>query len=244
MPLPLPKAFWPATVTAANKVVNVTVGATPYVANVAEGTYYSAALLAAAVQTALTAAVANAWSVSVSSTTGKVTVSGTSAFSLKFSTGAGAASSPRHLLGFGAVDTVSGTTATGQYQHQNGWYAVDPVQDDTGELPLYERGQSVALGGNGYALDFGTRYQRVIRLGFLPAWKTWSAEEGANLNEAIERLFDAGWQRLRWWPDASVEGAYSDLVMDLDTAKTLPRERLSPGNPLYALRMKFWKFVP
>ncbi len=131
------------------------------------------------------------------------------------------------------------------FQHQNGWYGVDPAIDDTDDLPLYERAQSVALGGQSYGLDFGTRRQRLFTLGFLPAHKAWKVSElNANQNQAIERLFDSGWQRFRWWPDASAEGTSEDLVLDLDTAKAMLRDRLSPGNPLYGLKLRAWKFMP
>lgn len=174
---------------------------------------------------------------------GHFVIGGEAPFELLFSSGANQAVSARDLLGFGIGDTVSGKQVVSPFQHQNGWYVADPVQDDTGDLPLYERGQSVAQGGPGYSLDFGTRYQRIIRLGYVPAQKAFKAAEGVRRNEAIERLFDAGWKRVRWWSDSLDELSGADLMMDLETAKTLPRDRLSPGNPLYSLRMKFWKFV-
>lgn len=169
---------------------------------------------------------------------------GAATLELLFGTGANKTTSVHRVLGFADADRAAAIVHTSDYQHQNGWYAEDPVIDDTRDLPLYERAQSVALGGQSYSLDFATRYQRIIRLGFLPAYKAWKADEGSlHVNEALERMFDVGWQRLRWWPDAGVEGTYEDLVMDLETAKAMAHERLSPGNPLYSQKMKFWKFV-
>jgi hypothetical protein len=245
MALPLPKAFWPLTISAGvNDKIDFNRGGVK-VATIAAATYYSAALLAAAVVTALEAADATpVWACSVSAT-GRVTISaGATSFTLLFSTGANAATSARHVLGFGVVDTASATSATGQYQHQNGWYAPEPVVDDTLDLPAYECAASRSLGGQTYALDFATLYDRVIALAFLPATKVWKDLEGTAVNEAIQRLWDDGWMRFRWWADATVEATYGDYVMSPDTRKALPRDRLSSGNPLYALKVKLWKYAP
>jgi hypothetical protein len=148
------------------------------------------------------------------------------------------------FLGY-TQNVVWGLQANAPNQHQNGWYAERPVVNDTGDLPVYERALARALGGQTYGLDFATRYDRMIGLAMLADYKTWKADEGAaHVNEAIERLFDAGWQRLRWWPDASVEGTYEDLVLDPETVKRMQRNRLSPAKPLYALNLGFWKFIP
>lgn len=244
----LPKAFWPLIVAAGvnDKIDFRRDGAgADDTATIAAGTYLSAALLAVAVQTALDAAYATGdWTVSVSAT-GRVTIAhSATAFVLKFSTGANAATSARDLLGFGTVDTVSGLSATGANQHQNGWYAEDPVVDDTRDLPAFERAQTVALGGPVKSLEFATRYGRSISLAFLQPHKVFKEDEGStHLNEAIERLVEDGWSRFRWWPDASVEGTSADYALDIDSAKTLPRDRLARAVALYSLTLKLRKFV-
>ncbi len=151
-------------------------------------------------------------------------------------------------LGFtdNVIATLSGSYfAESQIAHANGWYADRPVADDTGDLPTYERAQALALGGQTYGLDFGTRYSRLVSLVGLNSYKTWKADEGtAHPNEALERLLDDGWQRLRWWKDAMVEGTYEDLTLDAGKMKTPPRNRLSPGKAMYSLALPFLKFVP
>ncbi len=177
--------------------------------------------------------------------TGHIAIGGNAAFSLLFASGANAATSARDVLGWGTTDTGSALTAVSTYQHQNGWYADRPVVDDTGDLPNYERAQALALGGQTYGLDFGTRYNRLVSLMGLNSYKTWKADEGiSNVNEALERLLDNGWQRLRWWKDASVEGTYEDLMLDAGRMKIPPRQRLSPGKAMYSLALPFLKFVP
>lgn len=247
MAVPVPKACWPIVVTAANGKIDLRrsgAGADD-TATIAAGTYLSAALLAVAVQGALAAAYGTGvWTVTVSAT-GRFTIAhSATAFALKFSTGANAATSARDLLGFGSVDTASALSATATSQHQGGWYADDPVADDTGDLPGYERAVARAQGGQTRAVDFGTTYDRVVTLEHLEGHKVFKADEGAgHLNEAIERLFDSGWSRFRWWPDASVEGTWTDYVLAPDTAKALTRARLSPGHPRYALTLRLWKWV-
>lgn len=114
-------------VTGAFDRVDVTVGGTDYHATIAAGTYATGAAYAAAVQSALTAAIANAWSVTYSPSTFLFTVSGTSAFILKFGTGTNVVHSAGPDLGFAAADTASGTSvsgATAVYQSRK-WFTAD-----------------------------------------------------------------------------------------------------------------------
>jgi hypothetical protein len=238
--MPLPKLFWPLSVTASNNRINVKVGATTYAATIAVGTYYSAADLRTAVAAALTAVVSNDWSVTATAQ-GRITVAGTSAFQLLFSSGAHVTTSARFVLGFGAVDTASATTTTSQWQHQNGWYADDPPTSDTRDLDLYERAQAVALGGQVKGLDYAQRFQRMLSFGQVAKHKVWTVDEGARQFEAIQRLWESGWARFRYWPDATIDADYADYAMDLETAKTLPWNRLSPGMPYYSFSLKLWK---
>jgi hypothetical protein len=122
------------------------------------------------------------------------------------------------------------------------WTAIDPVLDDTGDLPVYERAAAWALSGRAKGLHFATRYRREVRLGFLPEWKVFKALEGAHANEAIERLFDDGWASFAYYPDAA--GASGGTYMlDDETRKALKRARLSPGNPTYSLTLGMLKIA-
>lgn len=91
-----------------NDKIDIT-GPASVTATIAPGNYATGALLAVAVQAALTAAVANAWTVVYNSTPNRFTFTGTSAFSFKFASGANAAISAKQELGF-IGDTVSGTS--------------------------------------------------------------------------------------------------------------------------------------
>lgn len=241
---PKPAIMWPLTISAGvNDRIDFNRGGVK-AATIAAATYYTPAALVAAVQAALTAADgAVTWTVSVNAS-GRVVVGGTSSFVLLFATGAGAATSARYVLGFGAVDTASATTATAQNQHQNGWYASDPVVDDTGDRAIHERSQTVALSGKVRGSTHATRYRRVIVLGALPAWKVWTEEEGSTyLNEALERLHASGWSRFRWFADQTALAVGTDYALDLKSADTVPRDRLSPGAALYSLTLQFRKYV-
>jgi hypothetical protein len=187
---------------------------------------------------------AHAWTVTMSSS-GRVTIAvpGGLPFSLKFSTGANAATSARDVLGFGAVDTATAQSVTGTLQIQNCWFAPEPVVDDTGELSAHDRAQTVSLAGVVKTLHYGTRRTRAVSLAFLPAYKTFTAQEGANTNEAIQRLYDTGYARFRWFDDQTDLATGTDYVLDLESAKGLPRNRLSPGSALYSLTLRMRKFV-
>jgi hypothetical protein len=252
MSLILPRAFWPLTITAGqNDAIDVVDSGDPgstWTAIIAPGIYYSPTELAVAVEAALTVVGlfdppgGMAFTCTVNAT-GRVVLSAARAFSLKFSTGPNAATSARDVLGFAHTDTASATPQTSPYQHQNGWYGEDPVVDDTGWLPQYERAQALPLNGPAWCGNYGTRSQRVISLAFVRGYKTWVVDESSHLNESLERLWTDGWMRVRWWADALVDGTYVDMVMDLETAKKMPRRRLSPGNPMYAFDLTFWRYL-
>lgn len=147
------------------------------------------------------------------------------------------------VLGFSG-NTQAGTQVTSQAQHQNAWYADDPVVDDSGDRAIYERSQTVALSGKVRGATHATRYRRAIVLGSLAAWKVWSEDEGtSHLNEALERLLASGWARFRWFPDQTLLGTGTDYALDLKSAEALPRDRLSPGAALYSLTLQLRKYV-
>jgi hypothetical protein len=234
--LPVPRAFWPLTITAANDTFAFLLGVTPYTASLSVGTvYYDPATYASAVAAAMTAQVANAWVGNVSAT-GRVTISGTSAWRPTARDGWAAA-------GYVSLPPANATSQTGDVQHQNGWYGIDPVLSDTKDLPQYDRRQSVSKSGRVRGLEIAKRKTRLVELAFLPGRKVYVADEGATTNEAIERLFDSGWARFRWWPDGLVAGIYADYALDVETAKELPYRRLNAANALYSLALRMRSYV-
>lgn len=241
MATPKPAIMWPISIApGAGASIPFNRGGAK-TATIATGTYYTPAALAAAVQAALTAADgATTWTVTVSAT-GRFTIAASAAFVLSW--GAGLAGEAQLLLGWPAGATGSATTQTATNQHQNAWYADDPVVDDSGERAAFERAQTKALSGRVKSTTHATRYRRTIALGYLPAWKVWLDEEGSHLNEALDRLLVSGWARFRWFPDQLDLATGSDYALDLDTAKGLPRNRLSHGAALYALTLQLCKYV-
>lgn len=242
MAITRPAAMWPLTITAGvNDKINFNRGAVK-TATVAAGTYYTPASLAAAVQTALTTADGVVTFTVGVSTTGRIVVTCGSAFSLLFSTGANAATSMRDVLGFGAVDTASSTTATSTNQHQNAWYGDRSVGFDG--APHFKRmaAQTVSLAQNVRSVVWSESELRSITLTNIPASKTKIDREGSALNEAIERLWRDGHARFRWFPDQTQLGTGTDYALDLDDLKSFDPPRL-PSKELYTVEWKFRRYV-
>jgi hypothetical protein len=249
MALRLPKAFWPVTISAGvNDALDFVWASVTRYGTIAPATYYSVYDLVAAVQAAMVAAGATTVVVSVTAT-GRVTwtiPSGT--LTLLWSTGAHAGTQPRALLGADAADQVLTGAASwsAPHQHQHGWYAEDPVQDDTLDLPVHHRTQTRTLGGAVKSLHFASFAERQIVLANLPGYKTWKVDEpGAHYNEALERLFEhPAWARLRWWSDAGLasEFDYADYALSLEGAKIFPRKRLSPSVARYSVTLQLLRY--
>lgn len=96
--------------TGVNDAIDFNVSSTDYHSLIPNG-IYSVATLETAIQTAMTAQLANSWAVTQS--TGKFVISGTSASIIKFGTGTNVAHSAAALLGFAASDTSSTVSHTG-----------------------------------------------------------------------------------------------------------------------------------
>jgi hypothetical protein len=184
------------------------------------------------------------WAVTVTPD-GRMAISNVVPFVLEFSTGANASTSARYLLGFGAVDTALGTSATGANQIQNCWLAPHAVADDTGDLDEYSRVQTVSEAGLVKSLQYGTeKLTRAISFTHLPAHKVFIADEGAShMNEAIQRLIRYGWARFRWFPDSTDLETGADYALHIDAAKSLPRNRLAPGVALYSISLRMRRLV-
>lgn len=185
---------------------------------------------------------AGSWTVTASAT-GRVTLASAGSSVVKFSTGSHAAASARDVLGFGTVDTASGTSHTGALQHQNGWYPERPVVFDSREE--YERTSAgtVALSGKTKLLTFGSaRETRSVQFAWLPEWKTKIAREGTHTNESLERLWRTGFARFRYWPDATVEGTYLDACMESRDLATFAPSR-DDRMQLYGYTLRMRKLV-
>jgi hypothetical protein len=246
MPIPKPACMWPIRITAG---VNDTIDFRASNdegdkrATIAAGVYYSPPEVAAAVAAALTAAWPLSWTVSISDT-GHVTVSvpGPETFTILLEGGYENAAGA--LLGFDPVTTPDGVSATGQHQMQNCWFAPDAAADDTGDLDEYTRVQTVSEAGVVKGLQYGAeKLVRAVSFTHLPPHKVFIAEEGASTNEAIQRLLRYGWTRFRWFPDATDLATGTDYALHIDSAKSLPRNRLAPGAALYSLSLRMRKFV-
>lgn len=84
-------------------------GGTDYNFQIPAGNYDSASLLSA-IQTGMNAADANTYVLSLSTTSGKVTVGGSGAFQLNWTSNPQAATSCRAVLGYATGDSASGTS--------------------------------------------------------------------------------------------------------------------------------------
>jgi hypothetical protein len=241
MATPKPKVFWPIAIDATNNRINFKVGATPYAATIASATYYSATDLCAAVDVALTAALAGAWDVGIVS--GKVAIGYTSPVQFLFLTGANAATSARHVLGFGAIDTVAASWTFAPLQHLSGWYSDRSVAFDSKAIfePLVA--VAVANGGQHFGLDEGERELRVVEFKNLPAWKTRVEREGPNLHEAIERWWRDGRFRFRYWPDSSDEATFKDYCLHEDVIRARFDPSRLQSKEAYSLRWTFRRYV-
>jgi hypothetical protein len=158
-----------------------------------------------------------------------------------------AANALNAVLGFTDDNQPLATSVTGAYQIRNLWCAPDPVTGDTGDLDQFERAQTVALSGVVKSVEYGDpdapKRIRTVSFAFLPAYKVFIADEGSNTNEAIQRLFRRGWTRFRWFNDQADLATGTDYVLDLDTAKALPHNRLSHGAALFSLSLRMRPLV-
>lgn len=104
-------------VNSTNNNVDIKISGVSYNATVPAGVY-NANSLATALQTAMTSAVSNSWSVVYNSNQLTYTITGSSNFQLLFSSGAHASTSLWQVLGFASsngltgIDTTSGTSTT------------------------------------------------------------------------------------------------------------------------------------
>ncbi len=146
-------------------------------------------------------------------------------------------------LGVPSGPTAAGTSVTGANQVDNCWFADDAVADDSFDRPVkILRSQTRALSGKVRTRTFSTAYERAISLAFLNPYKVFISEEGAaHTNEALERLFIDGAERLRWFPDATDFSTFADYV--LDAGVVFDPRRLSPGAALYSQSLRLLRYI-
>lgn len=236
MSIAKPKAFWPLTVDATCDQIYVNVGAGFVLKTIGHATYYSAEELRAAVAVAMPG-----FTVTVSAS-GYFTITNGTPYILKRggSNGVG-------LMGFddNLGDTANTVSHTSEFQHANGWYAGVAVRSDS--LPIRDRDNDVMTltqGGQSKFVSVTELTRRELKFQYLSAAKTYEAYEGATgLNQAIERWWDNGRARFRYWGDATVEGTYDDMVFDADTIKEFRPTRMQDRKALYEVIIKAWGFI-
>lgn len=247
-----PKVYWPLVISASNRNIAIRLtGSTQYTATIATGTYLSAELLRAAVQTAIAAvgggAVFNLMAVTIDSTGHFVFTDAFSTFSFDWNRG-GFTNSAVSILGFFALNYDSAgspKTLTAPKQHSNGWYGPNAVEDDTRNIRDREANTvTTSLDGQNKFISENEVIRREISLHFLPPEKTYIADEtGNNGGQAIENWWADGYARFRYWPDAATEGTWADYVFNMETMKQFQPERMNKHKALYRIKIGMKAFV-
>lgn len=263
-----PKFFFPITVTASNKGIRVNDGVTDSTVNIAEGTYYSAEALRAAVETAITGALAAAkvyLSIYTKSGTYAVDRSGRfifewggATFTIKWSH---VASTAYEILGATAVDVTcttqsvtcqrNGSTSTVNsklvmtpYQHKNGFYPETPPAIDS--LSIRDKGMNVttrSVAGQQKTITEVELSERRWVFRWLEVHKTYKNLESTRLYESLERLWESGYDRFRHFPDETSESSYTDFVLSQETARRWEPTRQFTKRALYEVELLAWTYV-
>lgn len=246
MSIPLPKVFWPLTITSANNKIPIRYagGASFATASIAVATYYSAATFRAAVEAALQTAVpALGFTVTVSSV-GIFSFFGSAAWTFEWAT------SPTEIaaanLGFntGADSASSGNAITANHQHKNGWYARVAAAADDSIIDRRGDRQTVAMSGQNKRVQEVELTRRVMTFQFTEAAHTFTASEsGTTVNAAAQRWWSEGAGRFRYWPDAATEGTSVDLHLSEETIVEFKPRRQFSGRALYEFQMECGGFV-
>lgn len=248
-----PKFYWPLVITAANKAFKADIGAGTITINIAEGTYLSAASLATALATALNAGGFGGTAQVVYPTTsltvaiGTIIISWPAPWSM---IGTGNTLAP--LLGMNQVDHAAvfdggfQYVVTGDFQHANGFYPKVPPITDT--LPIRNSAMNTvtraASGQTKFILETELA-EREWEFGYLPPERTYKTFEGfsGDRNKAIERLWDSGYARFRYFPNATSESDPLDYVLSLDSIQKFAPTRMYQKKALYSWRIKAWLYV-
>lgn len=249
MSIQKPKVFWPLTISASNRVLPFSLDAAPLTANVATGEYLSAVALAAAIQTALIAA-----GVAGSTDEFLVTVSSTGHFiinpngdgEVSFTFFSNPTNIIAEVIGFDPDFNTDPSTdpVTAPYQHQNGWYSDVATADDS--LLVRDRSMDVVT----RTVEGQTKFlseQELVNRAWIFRWlnpeKTYIDFEGDNLNEAIERWWEDGRGKFRYWADGTAESDYADYVLDLETIREFRPKRQRVNKGIYEVSFGAFGYV-
>ena len=240
-----PKILWKLTIDATNRRVPLRVGAANYAVDVTLGDYYARAPVAgssliSALQTALNAAGSGlTFTVTISDTTGKVTISADGAFSILWLTGPNNTNMIGNELGFLETedDVSAGNAVTSNYQHQAGWYCADPgiVEFPGRKITETEQAFNVTVRGDPKVSVYATRSKRAVSLSFLQKHKVFVEQEGTNVNEAIERVWQSAvpMALMRYYTDQTLNTASDFFEAFLDPGQADDFEKFAGTKPQY-----------
>lgn len=245
MSIVIPKFFWPLAITASNKTFKVDIGGGTVTITITEATYLSAVTFAAALQTALQTVNIN-FTCSFSVSTGILTIYYTAPWTY---IGSGSTLGPPvGLFNVNQIATlVAGSyNVTGSFQHANGWYPTTPPREDS--LPIRDRQMNVvtrAVSGQTKFLIETELSNREWEFAWLAPEYTYKDFEGStsNKNKAIERLWEDGYAKFRYFPARTSESNPIDYVLDLKTIQLFRPERQFIRKALYRVKLTAWAYV-
>lgn len=249
MSIPLPKVYWPRTVSGLNNRIPVRYSGVTYNANLATVvTHYSAETLRAAVLTALNSVLpALGWTVSLDLVfPGSLSIFANSAFALWW------ASSPSSIanehLGFysGFDVSSSGNRIDSPFQIANAFYPSVAVANDTRDTKERTADRiTVAMSGQTKRIVETELVKRAVTFQFEAKEKTFrELESGTKINAAADRWWGDGAARFRYWPDRTVEATYGDYTIEQEAAQKWEPRRMFLAPELYEFEIKMRKFVP
>lgn len=248
-----PALFARLEIDSANNGVSAVALGTPQ--DVASGFYYlddptAGSSLISAVQTALRAidATINATTVTLSRTTGLVTIASATSFTLQWDD-----TELRDILGFtGSTASVTSGGVTGTEQAEYLWlpesYPQDGEDASTGEgHPVHGGLVTRGIGGAVTSTAVTVLTDKRIEFAAVPGRKVWTIRE-QTVNEAYEtvwRLALSQGSRFRWYPDrdAFTTSSYYTYVPSKAMMQKIDTEWLSAGQPYARLKFLAHKYV-
>lgn len=253
MSIAKPRLFWPLVIDASNQVITFVQGGTINAA-VAASTYIDSDALVSAIASALAATGAAPGLVVAISSDGVISISLSLPWTLKCTAGSFTAywigvNSAADIVALGAGPY----TVTCAFQVSNSWYSSNAVREDS--LVIRDRGMNVVTRAQSGQTKFITQDElsnRILKFSYNKPERTYKQYEGLSnasdaatkYNRAIERLWENGYSRFRYWPDGSASAVYSDLVLDSDTLKQFAPSRMYTKKALYEFTLKCWGYVP
>jgi hypothetical protein len=269
--LPIPRIFWPLTLTASNNALKFK--ATPnagvlttFEGTIAAGTYVTPEALATAIATGINASTPSGggmdWvgqgggaSVSVSAA-GYITIvingqADPAGDSTLLWDDTAALQATAAVLGFNAADLDAATTSaaatfTAQNQMQNLWTPDVPVRSDSEVEKTATRTLSRNAVGQNKTTTWATLEDRTVVFEWLDPERTKTASEtSSTTNQALQRFWEsAGVGKFRYSPDrASPATDALDYFLLDETLGEFKPERFSEGLEVYAFTLRFGRYV-